>query len=204
MTGLAELGVSTVYEAAGRRGLVDGPLIRVVPGSRVAGPARTVRCGQDDNLGVHLALDRIRPGEVLVATMPRSAPVALVGELLAVQAKARGAAGLLLDAAVRDLDELVALGLPVWARWVSPRGADKAVPGEPDVPVGIGGVTIAPGDVVVLDGDGAVAVPAGDVPVTLAASLARAEGERILLPRLAAGEATLDLLDLRTKTGTER
>ncbi|WP_214105840.1 RraA family protein [Acrocarpospora catenulata] len=202
MNGFAQLGVSTVYEASGRAGLVDGTLIRVVPGSRAAGPARTVRCGQDDNLGIHQALDRVEPGEVLVAVMPRPAPVALVGELLAVQAKARGAAALLLDAAVRDVDELAGVGLPVWARWVCPRGAGKEVAGELDVPVEVGGIVIAPGDTVVLDGDGAVVVPAAEARVTLAASRHRASVERELLPRLAAGEATLDLLDLRTRIGT--
>ncbi|GAA1004313.1 hypothetical protein Aple_082590 [Acrocarpospora pleiomorpha] len=202
MNGFAQLGVSTVYEASGRAGLVDGALIRVVPGSRAAGPARTVRCGQDDNLGIHQVLDRIEPGEVLVAVMPRPAPVTLVGELLAVQAKARGAAALLLDAAVRDVDELAEVGLPVWARWVCPRGAGKELAGELDVPVEFGGIVIAPGDTVVLDGDGAVVVPAADARATLATSRQRASVERELLPRLAAGEATLDLLDLRTRIGT--
>ena len=109
---LAGLGVATVYEALGQQGLIDVPLVQVVPGSRVAGPARTVLCGQDDNLMVHAVMEDVRPGEVLVVTMPEPAPVALVGELLAVQARVRGAAGLLIDASVRDLEELRELGLP--------------------------------------------------------------------------------------------
>src|SRR3954452_15733738 len=100
---------------------------------------------------VHAAMDRLQPGEVLVLTMPDPAPVALLGELLGTQAHARGAAGVLVDAAVRDVEELAALGLPVWARWVRVRGADKAQVGALDVPVEVGGARIRPGDVVVLD-----------------------------------------------------
>ena len=165
--GLRRLGVATVYEASGRRGLVDAPLDRVVPGSRAAGPARTVLCGQGDNLAVHAALARVRPGEVLVLAMPEPEPVALVGEVLAVQAKARGAAGLLIDGAIRDADELRELGLPVWARFVRARGAAKEEAGGLDVPVTVGGARVKLGDVVVMDGDGAVVVPAGGAVTVL-------------------------------------
>ena len=123
---LSELGVATVYEASGREGLFDVPLIQILPGSRVAGPARTVLCGQDDNLMVHAVIEQIQPGEVLVLTMPEPAPVALVGELLATQVKVRQAAGILVDAAVRDVDELVELGLPIWTRFIRVKGATKA------------------------------------------------------------------------------
>src|SRR3954470_15801707 len=125
----ARLGVATVYEAAGRQGLIDLPLTRVVPGTRAAGLARPVLCGQDDNLMVHAAMAHARPGDVLVLTMPDPAPVALVGDLLATQAQVANVAGILVDAAVRDFDELAELGLAIWARWVRVRGASKTVPG---------------------------------------------------------------------------
>jgi 4-hydroxy-4-methyl-2-oxoglutarate aldolase len=86
MSELARLGVATVYEASGRAGLIDVPLSQVTPGSRVAGPAHTMLCGQDDNLMMHAALAVVQPGEVLVVTMPEPRPIALVGELLATQA----------------------------------------------------------------------------------------------------------------------
>jgi len=194
---LARLGVATVYEAGGRTGLVEGPWIRVVPGSRAAGPARTVRCGQDDNLMVHAVMERVRPGEVLVLTMPEPAPVALVGELLAVQAKARGAAAILVDGAVRDLEDLQALGLPIWARFVSVRGAGKSALGALDVPVTVGGATIRPGDVVVLDADGAVVVAADRVAAVLEAARARAAREAMLRAQLEQGALTYDLHGLR-------
>src|SRR3984885_16087934 len=115
---LARLGSATVYEAGGRRSYVDADLVQVLPGSRAAGPARTVRCGQDDNLMVHAAMASLQAGEVLVLTMPVPRPVALLGELLATQAKAHGAVAVLVDAAIRDVEELAELGLPIWARWI--------------------------------------------------------------------------------------
>ena len=194
---LAELGTATVHEAAARAPLVDVPLIQVVPGSRAAGPARTVRCGQGDNLMVHAAVAEARPGEVLVVTMPEPAPVALVGELLATQAKVRGVAALLVDAAVRDLDELRELGLPIWARYVRVRGADKIVPGVIGEPVEIGGASIRQGDAVVLDTDGAVVVASEQIGAVLTAARARAEGEREKRAKLQAGALSYDLDGLR-------
>jgi len=196
---LAELGVATVYEAGGRTGLVEGPLIQVVPGSRAAGPARTVLCGQDDNLMVHAVMDQVRPQEVLVLTMPKPAPVALVGELLALQAKRRGAAALLVDAAVRDVEALRDLGLPVWTRYVSVRGATKDVVGAINVPVTVGGAEIRPGDWVVLDADGAVVIAAERLPEVLQAARARAMREQDLRRKLEAGHLTYDLHGLRAK-----
>jgi 4-hydroxy-4-methyl-2-oxoglutarate aldolase len=194
---LARLGSATVYEGGGRRGLIDVPLTQVVPGSRAAGPARTVRCAQDDNLMVHAAMAALQPGEVLVLTMPEPAPVALVGDLLATQAKAHGAAAILVDASVRDVEELAELGLPIWARYVRIRGAVKETPGELDVPVEVGGTTIRPGDVVVLDADGAAVVEQERVAEVLEGALERQENERVKREKLQAGELSYDLDGLR-------
>ena len=194
---LAQLGSATVHEAAGRAPVVDIPLIQILPGSRAAGPARTVRCGQDDNLMVHAAVAEAEPGEVLVLTMPEPAPVALVGELLATQAKARGVAAILVDAAVRDVEELREVGLPIWARHVRVSGAEKSVPGTIGEPVQVGGATIRQGDVVVLDADGAVVVERARVDDVLAAARARAEREREKRAKLEAGELSYDIDGLR-------
>jgi 4-hydroxy-4-methyl-2-oxoglutarate aldolase len=196
---LAELGSATVYEASGREGLVDLDLHQVIPGSRAAGPARTVRCGQGDNLMVHAVMDRAQPGEVLVLTMPDPAPVALIGELLVTQAKGRGVAALLVDAAVRDVAELRELGVPVWASWVRVRGATKTEVGELDVPVEVGGATIEPGDTVVLDDDGVVVVRRERVDEVLAASRDRLEAERVKRAKLGAGALSYDLDGLRAR-----
>jgi 4-hydroxy-4-methyl-2-oxoglutarate aldolase len=194
---LARLGSATVHEAAGRSQVVDVALVQVVPGSRAAGPARTVRCAQADNLMVHAAVAEAEPGEVLVLTMPEPAPVALVGELLATQAKGRRVAALLVDAAVRDVEELRELALPVWARHVRVSGAEKRVPGTIGEPVQVGGATIRQGDVVVLDTDGAVVVEQERVEEVLAAARTRADREREKRAKLQAGALSYDLDGLR-------
>jgi 4-hydroxy-4-methyl-2-oxoglutarate aldolase len=194
---LGELASATVHEAGGRSQVVDLDLVQVIPSSRAAGPARTVRCGQDDNLMVHAAVAEAEAGEVLVLTMPEPRPVALVGELLATQMKGRRVAGVLIDAAVRDVEELRELGLPIWARWVRVRGADKKVPGTIGEPVEVGGATIRQGDLVVLDADGAVVVEKERVAEVLAAAAEREAREADKRAKLQAGELSYDLDGLR-------
>jgi 4-hydroxy-4-methyl-2-oxoglutarate aldolase len=196
---LARLGAATVYEAAGRQGLVDAEFKQIVPGSRACGPARIARCGQDDNLMVHAVMARLQPGEVLVLTMPEPAPVALLGDLLATQAQVRRAAAVLVDAAVRDSEELARMGLPVWARWIRSRGATKDIAGELDVPVTVGGAQIRPGDLVVLDADGVTVVAAEKAEEVLQASRAREAKEADKRAQLQAGALSfqLDGLDAR-------
>jgi 4-hydroxy-4-methyl-2-oxoglutarate aldolase len=194
---LAALGVATVHEAAGRVGIVDLPLTRVVPGSRAAGPARTALCEPGDNTMVHAVVAHARPGDVLVLTSTEPAPVALVGELLATQAQARGVAAILVDGAVRDLDELAELGLPIWARYVRAQGAAKGAVGKLDVPVVVGGAEVAPGDLVVLDGDGAVVLPAGRVEEVLPDARERTAREAAVRERYRGGELSYDVQGLR-------
>jgi 4-hydroxy-4-methyl-2-oxoglutarate aldolase len=196
---LAGLGSATVYEAGGRRGYVDADLIQIVPGSRVAGPARTVICGQDDNLMVHAAMAAVQAGEVLVLTMPEPRPVALVGDLLATQAKAQGAAAILVDASVRDVEELAELGLPIWARWVRVKGAGKEGVGSIGDEVTVGGARIRTGDILVLDADGVAVVESERVDEVLEASRERLERERVKREKLQAGELSYDLDGLREK-----
>jgi 4-hydroxy-4-methyl-2-oxoglutarate aldolase len=193
----AAFGVSTMFEAAGKSGLVDLDLIAHIPTAKVAGRARTVLCGQDDNLMVPAAIARVRPGEILVMRMPESRPVSLLGELLATQCLARGVAGVLVDAAIRDAVAIRELGLPVWSRYVRARSATKTHVGELDVPIDMGGATIAAGDLVVLDGDGALAVPAARVDEVVAAAAKRDAAEVLKRERYANGELSYDLDGLR-------
>jgi 4-hydroxy-4-methyl-2-oxoglutarate aldolase len=204
LTRLSELGVATVYEASGREGLIDIPLIQLLPGSRVAGPARTVLCGQDDNLMVHAAIEQLQPGEVLVLGMPEPSPVALIGELLATQVKVRKAAGILVDAAVRDVEELMELGLPIWTRFIRVKGATKTKVGELNVPVIVGGTQISPSDILVLDTDGGVCVKRKRVDEVLQASEARFEKEARMREKLVAGEISYDIHGLREYVEKER
>lgn len=196
---LARLGTATVFEASGREGLIDLDLHQVIPGSRAAGPARTVRCAQGDILMVHAAMDRLDAGDVLVLTMPEPEPVALLGELLATQAKVKGAAAVLVDAAVRDTEDLRELGLPVWTRWIRVHGANRTEVGAIDEPVAMGGASIAPGDAVVLDSDGAVIVARERIGDVLTASQDRAENEREKREQFRSGVLSYDLYDLRRR-----
>jgi len=203
---LSELGVATVYEASGREGLIDAPLIQIIPNSRVAGPARTALCGQDDNLMVHAVIEHIQPGEVLVLSMPEPTPVALIGELLATQVKVKGAAGILVDASVRDVNELVELGLSIWTRFIRVRGATKTKIGELNKIVTVGGAQISSGDIIVLDADGAVCIKQERANDVLKASEDRLSREAALRKKLLAGEMSYDLHGLREyveKKGTQ-
>jgi 4-hydroxy-4-methyl-2-oxoglutarate aldolase len=141
----------------------------------------------------------LQPGEVLVLCMPEPRPVALVGELLATQAQAHGAAAILVDGSVRDTEELVELGLPVWARWVRVQGAVKQTPGAIGEPVQVGGATIRAGDAVVLDADGVAVVEHERLQDVLDASRQRAEAELVKRAQLAEGALSFDLDGLREK-----
>ena len=192
-----QLGVSTVYEASGRQGLIDTELIQLLPGSRVCGPARTVLCAQNDNLMVHAAMAAVQPGDVLVLVMPEEAQVALVGDLLATQAQQKGVAALLIAAAVRDVEELRTLGLPIWSRFVRSRGATRLTQGQLNVVVQVGGTTIRPGDLVLLDTDGAVVIAAERVDEVLSASVAREAREAANREKFQSGILSVDLYGLR-------
>jgi 4-hydroxy-4-methyl-2-oxoglutarate aldolase len=133
----------------------------------------------------------------LVLTMPEPAPVALIGDLLATQAQVHGAAAILVDAAVRDVEELRAMGLPVWTRWVRVRGATKTAVGALDVPVVVGGQEIRPGDVVVLDADGAAVVAAERIDEVAEAARAREAKEADKRARLQGGALSYEIDGLR-------
>lgn len=188
----ARLGVATVYESAGRVGLIDEDWKQLIPGSRAAGPARTARLAHGDNRAVHEVVAHLEPGEVVVLAMEDPAPYGVVGELLATQMRAAGAAAVLVDAGVRDSERLLAMRLPIWTRWVRPRGATKVAPGAVNVPVTVGGSLVKPGDIVVLDSDGAVVVDHKIAAATLEASRVREGQEAAARGRYLAGELSYD------------
>ena len=193
----ARLGVATVHEAAGRAGIIDLPLTQVVPGSRVAGPARIALCARRDNAMAHAVIAHANPGDILVLTSTDPEPYALIGELMTTQAQVRGVAGILVDGAIRDLDELAVMGLPIWTRFVRAQGAGKSTPGQLDVPVVVGGAAIRPGDIVVMDCDGAMALPIERAAEVLPLAVEREAHERAMRERYAAGELSYDTQGLR-------
>jgi len=196
---LGELGVATVHEAQSRTGLLRPYMRPIYPTAKVAGTAVTVSCQPGDNLMIHAALELCQPGDVLVVTTTSESTDGMFGELLAVSARARGVAGLVIDAGVRDVADLMAMNFPVWAKAISAQGTVKATPGSVNVPVVCAGAIVRPGDVMVGDVDGVVVVarPA-------AAEIARLGTDRIAKEqktreRLRNGELGLDFYGFRSK-----
>lgn len=192
---LAEAGVATVHEAFLRRGLLRG-LRPLDPAHRIAGPAVTALCHAGDNLMLHAAIDQCRPGDVLVVATLAPSEHGMFGDLLATLCQARGVAGLVIDAAVRDSQDIRAAGFPVWSRAISAAGTTKQTAGWVNIPVVCGGITISPGDVVCADADGVVAVPSATTEAVRDASRIRLANEEGIRARYATGigKAIDDLL----------
>lgn len=194
---LADLGVATVHEAYGRRGLLDLAVRPLVPDTRVGGPAVTSLNHAGDNLMLHAALEVCAPGDVLVVATTSPSTHAMLGELVATQCRARGIAAVVLDAGARDSGAIRALRYPVWARAISAAGTTKAHGGAVNVPVACAGVLVHPGDVVVADDDGVVVVAREEAATVLARARERAEREERNRERFARGELSLDVNELR-------
>jgi 4-hydroxy-4-methyl-2-oxoglutarate aldolase len=196
---LGELGVATVHEAQGRTGLMRPYIRPIYAGARVAGPAVTVLCHPGDNLMLHAAVEVCRPGDVLVVALVSESTDGMFGELLGCSVQARGVAGLVIDAGVRDAAELTAMKFPVWAKAISAQGTVKETAGSVNVDLVCAGAMVRPGDVVIGDLDGVVVVPREKAAeVGRLGELRRVKEERTR-ERLRAGELGLDIYGLRAK-----
>ncbi|MFE9100809.1 4-carboxy-4-hydroxy-2-oxoadipate aldolase/oxaloacetate decarboxylase [Actinomadura geliboluensis] len=196
---LAGYGVATVHEAMGRTGYL-GPSIRPVHlGSRIAGTAVTVLAWPGDNLMIHVAVEQCRPGDVLAVTTTSPSTDGMFGELFATALQHRGVRGLVIDAGVRDVADLHAMGFPVWSAAVSAQGTVKATPGAVNVPITIGGQVVRPGDVLLADDDGVVRVARESAAEAVRAARAREEKEATTRAAFQQGELGLDRYGLRAR-----
>ncbi len=194
---LAAAGVSTAHEALGRSGLMKPYMRPIWAGAAIGGPAVTVLAQPGDNWMIHVAVEQCQKGDVLVVGCSADNTDGMFGELLATALVARGVIGLVIDAGCRDVKPLTEMGFPVWSRAISAKGTVKAALGAVNIPVVCAGVNVEPGDVVVADDDGVVVIPNKLAVDTAAKAQKRMDDETGKRARLAAGELSLDMYNMR-------
>lgn len=177
----AKFAASILADVAGRRGTVDGRIRPLSMATRLAGPAFTIEIRPGDNLMIHAAMAMARPGDILVVDGKADRNCALMGSIMLNACKKLGLGGVVLDAAHRDTEELLALGFPVYSVGSNPNGPTKYVPGRINWPISCGGVAVSPGDLVVGDADGVVVIERekAEAMLSLAAQKVADEQQRI-------------------------